>query len=452
MSAATLRNFAVILLPISAMSDDNSVGDGPALPKRQLARDVRLAVFNALLVESIDGHLPHGAFTKVGVEFNVDRKTISRIWQRGCKSLDDGALLPEVSKRHRGRQKKHVDVAARVEAVPISRRGTIRSLSAAIGIPRSTLGELVQKGEIRRHSNSIKPLLTDLNKVARLRFCLEMLKPESAIFQDMFDVVHIDEKWFYLTRTNQRYYLTPEESNPYRTCKSKRFIEKVMFLAAVARPRWDPHRKTYFDGKLGIWPFVIKEPAKRSSRNRPKGTPVTKSINVDKQVFRDMLLTNVLPAIRQQWPRSSSTKPIYLQQDNAKPHISPSDPQFVAAASSDGFDIRLRCQPSNSPDMNVLDLGFFNAIQALQHQTGANSIDQLIAAVESSFNELSHETLNKVFLTLQTCLEATMRCGGSNDYKIPHIGKDRLMLSGELPVAIGVNPDLIRSTQMLVQQ
>ncbi|KAG3154065.1 hypothetical protein PC128_g22450 [Phytophthora cactorum] len=29
-----------------------------------------------------------------------------------------------------------------------------------------------------------------------------------------------------------------------------------MFLAAVARPRYDLRRRTYFDGKLGIWPIV----------------------------------------------------------------------------------------------------------------------------------------------------------------------------------------------------
>ena len=29
-----------------------------------------------------------------------------------------------------------------------------------------------------------------------------------------------------------------------------------MFLAAVARPRYDEEGNCYFDGKLGIWPFV----------------------------------------------------------------------------------------------------------------------------------------------------------------------------------------------------
>ena len=90
------------------------------------------------------------------------------------------------------------------------------------------------------------------NKKVRLTFCLEKLKQASLStnpeFNEMFDVVHIDEKWFYQTKESERYYLLPEESDPIRTCKSKRFITKVMFLEAVARPRFDDDNNTQFDG------------------------------------------------------------------------------------------------------------------------------------------------------------------------------------------------------------
>ncbi|GJZ21937.1 hypothetical protein Tco_0558976 [Tanacetum coccineum] len=58
----------------------------------------------------------------------------------------------------------------------------------------------------------------------------------------------------------------------------------------------------------------------------------------------------------------------WLDFNNAKPHIAVNDSEFVEAASRDGFDIQLRFQPANSPDLNVLDLGFFRAIQSLQEQ------------------------------------------------------------------------------------
>ena len=37
--------------------------------------------------------------------------------------------------------------------------------------------------------------------------------------------------------------------------------------------------------------------------------------------------------------------PIYVQQDNARPHIKSSDADFLDEARKDGFDIRLVCQP-----------------------------------------------------------------------------------------------------------
>lgn len=52
------------------------------------------------------------------------------------------------------------------------------------------------------------------------------------------------------------------------------------------------------------------------------------------------------------------SKHIYIQQDNAKPHLSAHDPDFMQAANTDGFNMQLICQPPNSPETNINDLGF----------------------------------------------------------------------------------------------
>lgn len=99
------------------------------------------------------------------------------------------------------------------------------------------------------------------------------------------------------------------------------------------------------------------------------GTLETKSIiSVTRDVIRSCLINQVLPAIREKWPIQDSTEPIYIQQDNAKPHKIQLDAEFLDAARKDGFDIRLMFQPAQSPDLNVLDLGYFRAIQSLQYQ------------------------------------------------------------------------------------
>ncbi|XP_028058557.1 uncharacterized protein LOC114262392 [Camellia sinensis] len=195
------------------------------------------------------------------------------------------------------------------------------------------------------------------------------------MFNSMYDYVHIDEKWFYISKEAERYYLLPEEEEPHRCCKSKRFITKVMFLAAVARPRFDENKNEEFSGKIGIWPFTYKEPAKKNSKNRAAGTLETKAIvSVTKDVIRACLIEKVLPAIRSKWPCSSAMNIIFIQQNNARPHVDPFDVEFLAAASREGFDIRLSYQPPNSPDMNVLDLGYFRAIQCLQYQEAPTNI------------------------------------------------------------------------------
>ena len=57
--------------------------------------------------------------------------------------------------------------------------------------------------------------------------------------------------------------------------------------------------------------------------------------------------------------KTKNINAIEIQQDNAKLHILDNDPIFREAANQGGFNIHLIQQPPNSPDMNVLDLGFF---------------------------------------------------------------------------------------------
>ena len=182
---------------------------------------------------------------------------------------------------------------------------------------------------------------------------------DSFQFKPHTNIVHIDEKHFYLTRESQTYYLVSGEVEPHRECQSKRFIPKIMFKCAVANPIYLTNGDVFFDGKIGIWPFVTQEPAKRSSKNRKRGELETKPIqSITKEHMRSMLIINVLPTIRAKWPKEMSMH-IFIQQDNAKPHIAHKDKEFMEVAMKDDFLIQLVQQLPNSLDMNILDLGFF---------------------------------------------------------------------------------------------
>lgn len=266
-----------------------------------------------------------------------------------------------------------------LDSIPLKERTTLQDLCARLHLSKYKVQNMIKEGLIRRHSSAIKSHLTDANKKARLQWCVSMLDPGSMpnnpMFKDMFDVVFIDEKWFYLMRKSESYYLRKNEVEPTRTCRSKNNIPKIMFLTAVSRPRFDANGDCTFDGNIGCFPLVTYEPAKRSSVNWPAGTMEMKPIaSITKEVIRDFMINK--------WPQEDMNKPIYIQQDNACPHLGPTDQLFHEASQQDGFDIQLICQPPNSPDLNILDLGFFRAIQSIQYKKVTKTPADHVKAVE----------------------------------------------------------------------
>ncbi|XP_057793332.1 uncharacterized protein LOC131009952 [Salvia miltiorrhiza] len=392
--------------------------------KKHLTIEEQNAMGHWLLANSTNGKPNDGAQKEAAARFGVSRRTVRRFWSKTKQKIQSGAAVIFTS-GHKGtihKDRKKLDVE-KVKSLSILERSTIRKMAVKLGVSKSLLGQWIKRKELRPHTSAIKPQLTDVNKIARMKFCLSNVVYDGAMsrysYQSMHNVVHIDEKWFYMTKTSDRYYLLPEETDPYRACKSKRFITKVMFMCAVTRPQFSADGQELFDGKIGIFPFTTLE---------------------------------VIPAIKEKWPKSDQVKHIFIQQDNAKLHFNKDDPDFQAAANSDGFNIELVCQPANSPDVNVNDLGFFRAIQSLQDDKMAKTVEDLVQNVLISFEELSSVTLNNVFVTLQGCLTEIMRVKGSNEYKIPHINKSRLLRMRMLPECIELDEGLIKDSLTHVMQ
>ena len=178
----------------------------------------------------------------------------------------------------------------------------MRALALSLKVPDTSLQRKLKSGEIRKHTSTVKPYLKLANRIDRLKFSVSMVDERTLLdampsFKDMQKIVHTDEKWFDLTKKKRTYYLSPEEPNPERSLQSKNRIGKVMFLCAVARPRYDADGVLTFDGKIGIWPFVKLAPAVKNSKNRDKGTLEVKSVIVSRDVMRDYLCNKVIPAI-----------------------------------------------------------------------------------------------------------------------------------------------------------
>jgi hypothetical protein len=114
---------------------------------------------------------------------------------------------------------------------------------------------------------------------------------------------------------------------------------------------------------------------------------------------------------------------------------------WAAAVTVDNWTIELETQPPNSPDSNQCDLTFFRALQADQWAAGfASTTEGLIEKVMHAWQHFDVMKINKGFITLQTCLNEILESDGGNDYKIPHMGKDRLQRLGQLPRRIRASP------------
>ena len=257
------------------------------------------------------------------------------------------------------------------------------------------------------------------------------------MFKEVFSTIHVDEKWFYLRKASRYVILAPGEKRPERHAPSKRFIPKVMFLSAICRPHINQVTgEVIFDGKIGIFPFIQLEPAQRASRNRPRGTLVVKNVTVDAQAYFDMLCDNVLPAIHQKFPNLEAK--ILIQQDNAGPHLDPLDATWREAVGSSGVDIELYNQPANSPDLNINDLGFFRAIESIQQKHRSRVAEELIENVNKAFEAYTANDINKIWVTHQSCMVEILKALGGNQYKIPHMKKDKLLREGKLPTSLCV--------------
>ncbi|XP_057545828.1 uncharacterized protein LOC130824826 [Amaranthus tricolor] len=290
-------------------------------------------------------------------------------------------------------------------------RTTIRAMASALGIGHSQVYRMIKYGNIRAYTNSIKPKLSHGHKIRRINFIISQIIPPTVDnipkFSLMYNVVHIDEKWFYMSRETQRYYLFPwEEEESYRCVQNKNFIGKVMFIAAVARLQISSTGEVLWDGKIEKFSFTKIYYAMRRLENRLA--------------------------------------------DNAKPYILTNDHAFNEEAKKDGFNIRLVCPPASSPNMNILDLGLFSALQSIQFKSFPKDLNDLIKAVNDAYDTFEPKLLTYTWIQYQLCMIEVLKAKGGNNYKNADIGKQRLDRLGMLPRQLEIPQELIDAARQFL--
>jgi hypothetical protein len=73
-----------------------------------------------------------------------------------------------------GRKTTPIDLEP-LRNIPLNERMTLEAVSKRLRIGKARLSRYMRQGHIRRHSNSIKPYLTESNKKTRLQWCVDLL-------------------------------------------------------------------------------------------------------------------------------------------------------------------------------------------------------------------------------------------------------------------------------------
>ena len=130
---------------------------------------------------------------------------------------------------------------------------------------------------------------------------------------------------------------------------------------------------------------------------------VWKTKIITKEVYRDLLIRKLIPAILEKWlTRNRIWRKIFIQQDGAKNHIHEDDKLFNNALEENGVNTELYTQATNSPDVNLLDLGLFRALHSFNNAVPRNE-EELIGAVSEAYDKYPREKINRTWLTLQCC-------------------------------------------------
>ncbi|XP_057528114.1 uncharacterized protein LOC130806901 [Amaranthus tricolor] len=184
-----------------------------------------------------------GTINALANEFQVCRKTITRLWNDVKKQMTNNTTVINLNSKRGGREaaNKIKFDEEKFKVIKYELKGTQHSVAK--------LSFALSKCEYDEHNDAFK-------------------------FKPYTNVVHIDEKHFYLTRETQSYYLAPGEVEPHRECQSKRYLA------------------IYYTGA-----------SKKKLKEQEKGELETKPIqSITKEHIRAMLITNVLPTIRAKWP------------------------------------------------------------------------------------------------------------------------------------------------------
>ena len=169
-------------------------------PKKHLTLQQRMWMVAFLFARSENGKLTFGAVKEASAHFGCHRNTVTNIWKRRTKTMTLVNPMGDLASRIKGNSgRKPIDDEETLEClkrVKLCQRSTFRGAAAASKVSVKVIQRLVRSGRFSRRTSTLKPALTQQNKIGRLHYCLSKVDPVTKRFDPMYNTVMIDKKIF----------------------------------------------------------------------------------------------------------------------------------------------------------------------------------------------------------------------------------------------------------------
>jgi len=394
------------------------------------------------------------AIDAIAINHDVAGVTIARVWRDYLEQKANGVSMPNMKPKRRSGRPVELSPLKRGAIIASSQKRryktTVRNVArdanvdSHIIIPLTSVWRYRNRMGYKKHNEYHKTLLSLTNKIKRLSWAIDevevSLHPQTGAysyrFKDLKKRGFFDEKWFE-TQTKGKIYRRDEDPIlPPPALKNKLHPPKVMISAGFAYPQPKTNGE-YFNGCVGVYPFVERVQAKRDSRNRVAGTFETKPVSVTAQVYFDSMTQQggVMDQIQQQ-TAGLDLDVIVFNLDSATPHTGDNNiARLNAIGAALPIPIQFRLQPPQSPEFNLLDLSIWYSLAKKAEYIVGNhrNIDDIIANVTAAYNDYSNDTLLRMYALYYVVMREVLKAHGSNNFKIPHTGIRARQLNALLP-------------------
>ena len=146
-----------------------------------------------LYMNAMEDHLKRGSIMAIAKRFDMACLMIHRIWKQVEHTCAMGIInSPELYSQ--GGNSRRVPkyfpefIEEGVKGIPLRKRHTQQKLVKLMGVSKTTVHRWIVELTLHVHSNSLRPILTEENRLARFEMAMDACDPVDQMrYQDMCD-------------------------------------------------------------------------------------------------------------------------------------------------------------------------------------------------------------------------------------------------------------------------